>query len=792
MNNLLFKLAFRNIFKNRLNSIINIIGLSIGIAASLFVFLFIKYETSFDNFHHNGERIYRLVSTFNSKDNISTSGFVCFPAAPSIKNEIPGIDDFCRITAEGAIKCYKGKELYAIKQFRFADDNFFQFFNFKLLSGNPKTVLNSADKIVLTDQKAKQIFGDRNPIGQSLMYKQKLFTVSGIAANPPANTQLAFDALVSIKYIEQSDKYWKGWGGGITFLSYLLLQKGISPVQIEKSLPNLLYTKVNQTWKESGFRLSESLQNIKDVHLSDGSINYDCPSNRSKNSIFVIACISLLILILGIINYIILYTVQKLAKLKEIGILKVHGADKKGLMFQSYIEVLIITTIATIFGAFLLSIATPYLNIHLQTSVHIENNILPTLVFMLLAILLLSVIVSFFSTRRIFTSKTINSIKNTTTTGSSKNIQGGLLISFQFTAVILLLITVFVISKQNSFLLNQELGFNRENILTLRSDKEFLNNELSSFKIDLQNLADIRSVSLSSQPIGTGITQNGYSIRDKKQNSLINALYTDEDFLKCFGIKLLMGQNFSGNSNRDRNVILINQKLAKCSNSSNPLDLKIHRNGILNVIGVVEDFNFASLENALRPMLIMANPGWDDWGYSVVNIRFQTSNILHLKSQIDKLWKARFPETPYEISFLDDMLASNYKSLQEQEYIIIFFSLLASIIAIIGLFGLTIFTTKQRTKEIGIRKVNGAKTIEIIAILNGDFVKWVGIAFIIACPISYYTMTKWLENFAYRTELNWWIFALAGFIALGIALLTVSWQSWRAATRNPVESLRYE
>ncbi len=792
MNTTFFKLAFRSTLKNRLNSIINIVGFSIGIAACLFIFLFVKHESSFDNFYPNGERLYRLVGTFTSKDNTSLTGFTWFPSAPDIKNEIPGVEAYCRVTGQNVAKFYSGNNLYEIDRFRFADENFFSFFHFKLISGNPETILNSADKLVLTEQTALKIFGSTDVIGKEIIFQHHLFTISGIAANPPGNTHLNFNALASVKYIETNDNYWKGWGGGITFLSYLQLAGNIAPQQVEKALPDLLYRKVNEKWKESGFSLSIALQNISKVHLADGTIQHDCSSNRNMKSIYIIACISLLILILAIVNYIILYAAQKVTKSKDTGILKIHGAGKYGLMAQTYVEVLIVSAFSSILGFMLLAWSLPFLNPHLQTNILIGRNVVSALGFTALLILMLSVVVTFFSTRKIVSSKLADTIKNRTLNKGSGIIENNLLVSFQFTIVILLLISGFIVSRQNSFLLNQELGFNKENILTIESDEEFLNQELSGFKQDLQRMAAVHSVSLSSQTVGRGLTQNGYLIEGQQELSMINVVYTDANFLDCFGVHLIEGRNFSPNTSLDKDAILINQQMIKKAGWDDPLNKTIARDGKLKVIGVVNDFNFASLENPVQPLLIMSNPAWDGWGYSTVNVRFQTTDIQGLISQINRLWKDRFPETPFKVSFLDDALASNYNSVKSQQRIISFCGILGTFIASIGLFGMTVFTTKRRIKEIGIRKVNGARISEVMMMLNKDFVKWVAIAFVIATPIAYYAMHKWLENFAYKTTLSWWIFALAGLLALGIALLTVSWQSWKAATRNPVEALRYE
>ena len=792
MNILFFKLAVRNLLKNSISSLINIAGFSIGMAACIFIFLFVTHETGFDQHYPNTDKLYRVVGTYKSNNENSRSGFMWFPMAKDMKSEIAGIDDFCRVSEENTIKCYVDNHIKKIDNLRFADSNFFSFFNFQLLTGNPQTALNSTDKMVLTENKARQLFGKNNPLGKTITYNHTLFTVSGIAANPPLDTHLIFDALISSKYMEESDTYYTGYGGGVTLLSYLQLSDKVTPQQIEKAFPDFLYKKINKSWQDDGWSLSASLQNISAVHLSDGSIDYDVATNRSKKSIYIIVSISLLIVLLAIVNYIILFTAQRVTKTKDIGILKIFGAGNNSLLLQTFIEVFIITSIASIVGIFLLIIGTPFLNTYFQTSIRINTNVPLVIAFLLITILLLSILVTFFSTRTYPFSTSVKLVKTMVTPDTRKKLKGNLLISFQFTVVIILLVAVFIISRQNSFLQHTELGFDKENIITLQIDDEFQGNDLFKFKQDLRELAEIKAVSLSSEMVGSGLTKNGYIIGNEKNTSLLNVLYVDADFIKCFKMKLLSGRNFKTDTKLDKNAILINQRLVKRAGWKNPIDKKIIRNGTLKVIGVVEDFNFASLENTVQPMLIMSNPAWDDWGYSVINIRFQTSDIQHLLVQINKRWKNRFPETPLEISFLDNVLASNYKTFTAQQKIISFFSFIGIFIAVIGLLGLTIFTTRTRIKEIGVRKVNGATSKDIVLLLNKDFLKWVLIAFIIATPIAYFIMSKWLENFAYKTTLHWWIFALAGILALGISLLTVSWQSLIAAMRNPVEALRDE
>lgn len=792
MDTFTFKLALRNILRNKLSSTINILGFSIGIASCLFIFLFISYETSFDKFYPDADRIYRILGEFSSKEKHETNVYAWFPVAPDIKNEIPGINAYCRISDFRQIKCFVGEQVFSIDKASVADENIFSFFGLNLKIGNPQSALNAANNIVLTENTAHKIFGNANPIGEIIIWNHTSFTVTGILVNPPLNTHLNFDALFSIKYIEQSNDFWKEWGGGISFLSYLRLSEGINPQQIETAMPDFLYRKINKNWENFGLQYSISLQNIKNVHITNKTIEYDIPSTRSVTSMFIISSISLLILLLVIINYVMLYTAQKLAKSKDIGILKLHGASRFNLIIQTFIEVLCISLISTLIGILLLEFALPFLNNHLQTSVSLRHNIFSLFVFSIPSVLLLSAIITFLSTFRLITSKTIDIIRENNSNSYTRQLKSNLLISFQFAAVILLLVSVFVISRQNKFLSNKYLGFNKENIISIQTEEEISSDKLIGFKHDLQQIAAIQSVCLSSEPIGTNLTKNGYTLEGSQESSMLNVVYTDEDFLSCFEIKLVDGKNFSANSELNKDAIIVNQQLVKKSGWKSVLDKTIERDGKLRIIGVVNDFNFASLENSVQPLIIMANPAWDGWNYSVVNFRFKTSDNQSLLSQIDDLWKSRFPGTPYSISALENLLDKNYQQVKSQQKLISFFSYLSIFIALIGLFGLNILNTRKRTKEIGIRKVNGAKSIEIITMLGKDILKWILLSFLLATPIAWYAMNTWLESFAYKTDLSWWIFALAGILVCVAAIMTVSLQALKTAKRNPVEALRYE
>jgi putative ABC transport system permease protein len=793
MNIVFFKMAFRNIIRNKFNSLINISGFSIGIATILFIFLFVKTETTFDNFHPDRKRLYRVIETYDSKGGHTVMGFTRYPEAPAIAKSIPGIDDYCRISSGNKVKCYRGKELHKINNLRFADDNFFTFFSFHLLSGNQLTALNSAEKIVLSKNLSTQIFGKTDPLGQNMVWNQKVFTVSGISENPPVNTHLQFDAIISIKYMEgDKENYWLGWGGGPEFLSYLKLSEGVTASQIEAGLPQLFYENINKGMESIGFKISANLQNITKVHVSTGKIVYDCRDNRSRNSIMIITFIGLLILTLAIANYISLYVAQKSDKLKDICLLSVHGATRFQLIFQAYAEVLAVSFISSLSGLYMFSILTPILNRYLNTSVSLESHLLTSLIFIAALIIILSFIIVLLSTNWVFRFRLADALKGKIRLSGSNVRIDTLLITFQFTIVVILIVSVLVIERQNKYMLNKDYGFTKENILSIFPDKEFKHNELSQFKQELIKMPEVANVSLSSESVGSGLTLNGYKITGETEVTMLSVIYTDPGFLECFGINLMSGRNFKEGTTQDNNSILVNEKLVKRAGWKEPLNMTIDRNGLMTVIGVVNNFNFAPLNSEIEPLIIMCNPAYDGWGYNCINIRYNTKDIQSFAVKLSRMWERNYPGIPYEISFLDDQLAKNYESVILQQKLVTFFSFLAIVIACLGLFGLTTFLAQRKTKEIGIRKINGARVPEVIFMLNREFIRWIIISFAVGCPAAWYAMHRFLLNFAFRTDLSWWIFASAGLLTLAIALLTVSWQSWMAATRNPVEALRYE
>lgn len=698
MFKLQLKLALRHLYRHRSFTFINLIGLSLGLAAFIYVVILVSHETRFDNFYPDNNRIYRVTSTLVNGDKRMSSGFCNAPVGPTVTAEIPGIESFCRISAENQQKLLVGSDNITTRRFRFADTNFFDFFGFKLIQGSPDRVLNQPGSIVLSRSEAIRIFASKNPMGQVVKTPEGMeFVVTGVAEDPPANTHLIFDAVASYLTLENRPGIYLEWDGGWTFLTYLRLSPAIDPHKLSEKFPAFLEDKINKKFRSAGWEMSLGLQPIRDVHLNS-HLDYDCQTNRSKTSLLIISTIAFLILILAIINYINLSTAIAFTRVRETGMRKIMGAAGSQIQTQLMAESIVLSLLAGVISIFLLVSFYPMLNQFTRSAFSLKDNPVFVIIITLLATLFTGFIAGFGPAWLLSRQKAMAGIQNTIMGKRRQYFRNGL-VSFQFFAAVVLIGTLILMQKQNSFVNNMDLGFERHSIGSLNVSKGFALSEAGRVIDELKKIPEIVEVSISSEMPGSGVTANGYALEGKENFDLIRTIYTDENFLKCYGIKLIKGRDFRGTTGSDASSFLVNQALV--------------------------DF-------------------------------------------------------------------AGYQSLGQNQKMITLFSLLAILIAAIGLFGLSAFITVSRRKEIGVRKVNGATTSQIMVLLNYRMVRWVLIGFVIACPVAIYIMNRWLQSFAYKTSISWWIFLVTGALVVLVAVLTVSWESFKAARRNPVETLRYE
>lgn len=789
MRNFYLKLAFRSILRNRFFSVINLIGLSFGLAASLYIVSFLKQEYRFDSFHQKSDLIYRGIIEHRFNDQVKTAAFLPALAGPDIFGAVPEIKDYTRISEPSPLMVKFENTFYEIKNLSVADGRFFNFLDYHLLFGNPSEVLNSPGQIILSQTQATTIFGNNNPVGQSLIRGDgNLLTVSGIFEDVPVTSSIQFDALISYKTIESEKSAYLGWDGGKTFLTFFELTPGVPIETVANKVQRVLDDGINIRFSQSGYKLLMTLQNIRDIHLTTG-LDWDLDSNRDKNFLLLIGFIGIIILAIAIVNYLNLASALAAERSKQIGVQKLSGAIRRKIIFQILIESIITTFFSSIIAIIIIWLAAPFFNNLLNTEVTFD--ILSTGLILIALILIAGILSGLYPALSLSGKSIINSFRQKELSSSKQPMRNALVV-FQFGMAIIFIIALITVNRQLNFLLNKNTGFDKENILILHIPQKYENSKLNSLKQEINKLPEILNSSYSSEVVGGGITLNGFTIEGKDQVDIIYSLYVDEDFLDCYNIPLAGGRNFKRGGEFDQNSIIVNEEFLTKQNWNEWLGKGVSRDGKREIVGVVKDFNFAPLTRKIQPLIIGRNPGLDGWNFYVLNIRLKSGNMHSTISKIENIWNNFESNFPINYEFLEDRLNSAYKDIITYRKIVMMFSLLAVFIACIGLMGLTAFMNQLRTKEIGVRKVNGATTFGLLGMLVKDFAKWVIIALTLAVPISWYLLNNWLESFAYQANLSWWIFALAGLLALGIALLTVSWQSWKAATRNPVEALRYE
>jgi putative ABC transport system permease protein len=791
MIQLFFKRVWRRILKNGAFTAINFAGLSVGITIFLLLMLFVLPELNYDKHYDKKDRIYRLEYADGDQWMHSGDGHLMY-------NSIPEVEKYTRFTYFGETMLgYRSNSLadeinIEIEYLALADSFVCDIFGLKFIEGDPLNALNQPFSIVLTKSTAEKLFGNEYAYNKIINVGngKRKYTVKGVIEDLQEPTHLNFQAIASFVTLEKLRPKNQNTLNNFEsqqYATYVLLTRNHNKKGIVKKMDKLVLGNVSryQTWKAPIFQLRE----LEDVYLNGDPV-YGDKSNNGK-FIYTLLFIAILILVVAIINYINLSLSSSLNTFTEVGINKIIGARSKTITFQVISESLLFNLVAFIFALILTYLLIPFFNNIFESS--IELNILFKPIYLLLSIIgivIIGIISGLYPAILFNRISPVNTLKNNLEKGSRKfQFRHGLTV-FQFCISIALIISTIVITKQMILIRDKNLGFNNEQVLT--SSTQNINRE--SFKYELLKNPNIETVSFSNTIPGQ---VNNWEITTFNDISRGIPIYSvDPDFLDMYGLKIVQGRNFDNNTRSDiGNTCLLNEAAVKYFNLDNPIGATCdfsHSNytsfskGLVQVIGVVNDFNFRSLHRELGPMAI----NWNGWG-NVASIKLSSHNMNETIDYIKSEWEKR---TDYEFTFefADESFYRQYKSEEKFSKMMNLAALIAILISSLGILGLAVFSIKKRIKEIGIRKVNGAKVSEILTMLNTDLVRWVIIAFVVACPVAYYAMNKWLENFAYKTELSWWIFALAGILALGIALLTVSWQSWKAATRNPVEALRYE
>ncbi|MGC4035874.1 MAG: ABC transporter permease [Chitinophagaceae bacterium] len=793
----LLLVALRNFKRDKWYSLLNILGLMIGITFSLFLIFYIKDELSYDRYNKKADRIYRIGAHIKEADK-DTMKWVStpYPLAPALSKDYPEVEEAVRFVGGGGKTMFRNGDLryYEDKVF-FCDSNIFRVFTHEFIEGNPNTALVEPNSIVLTQSLAERYFGkNKSYFGKTLQNdKNDVYKVTAVIKDVPKNSHLIFNALISSSTLPKD--FANNWGG-FGFHTYVLLRPNTNPVAFDKKLLPMYDKYMAPIFAKFNIKIKLAVQPITSIHLySDlqgepeelGSISY----------IYIFAAVALFMLIIACINYMNLTTARSARRAKEIGIRKVTGSTKSQLVAQFLIESVLTAIIALILSLGLIALFLPMFNSLSGKFITFGSLLQPGTLLILIAIILF---VGFGggSYPAFYLSKfnPINILKGSLSKGSSNATLRRVLVVVQFSISMIMLICTWVVYGQLKYLRNKDLGFNKEQVLSLQANS---NNDIRSkvlaFKNEVRKNPQVLSVSTSQNTPGSaGINFNLYSMQSKTGfvDKGVDNYAIDEDFVKTLGMKITKGRNFTGLSDTLRSII-VNENMVKYFEwGDEPIGKKVRNPGdtssfYYEVVGVIKDFNQKSLYNPIAPLMLFYQPN-----NGALQLKLSPSNIPATIASIEKIWKVNFPDLPFQYTFMDQDFDSQYAADKKRGKIFTAFSVLTIFITCLGLLGLIAFTTEQRQKEISIRKILGAGMGEIVPLITRNFVYLVGISCIVAFPVAYFFMDKWLKVFPYNTGLSVTPFILSALTVLVITLLTVIFHTIKAALANPAQALRTE
>ncbi len=789
--------AWRNLNKNRGYSLLNILGLAVGMAVFVLIFLYVQYELSFDRWHEHADRIFRVVQRQPGNMYLGSDRFAVTqaPLAAALMQEFPEVVAATRIDTSGDQLFTIEEKSFLQSNLYWADPNLFKVFSVDLLRGDPETALDDPHSLLLSEAVARKFFGDQDPIGQTVTYLEKHdMHVTGVFRDFPKNSHLIMDLILPFdaKPILEERKL-DSWGNS-SFYTYFLLQESADAVQLEGKFPDM-YTKYrgDQGWDRAGYYL----QPLTKIHLFS-NINFDNSPGNDVRYIYLFSSIAFLLLVIACINYMNLATARAAKRAKEVGMRKVVGARRTQLIRQFLGESTLLTLVALALTLGLVALALPAFSGFIQRDLSFDPLHNPILLLGVLGtFILVGLLAGAYPAAYISRFKPISALRSTSTRGKGGALFRNLLVVFQFTVSVLLILSTVVVRKQLHYIQNKEMGYSRDHIVVIRPRDENLPKQIEALKAELKNHPDILSVATSSS-LPNHVSSQTDAWWPGKPEDLRVPIYVcdaDYDFLDVFDLKLAEGRNFSPEFTSDaKGAFLINESARKAIGVDAPLGMQFSRRRGTDkpagqVVGILKDFHMHSLHQEIKPMYVFLNLERD---YRNISIKIRGDRIPATLAHIEKTMRTFSPKYPFEYSFFDEVFGRAYQAEQRIGRIFSTFSLLTVFIACLGLFGLSSFTAESRTREIGIRKVLGASSPSIVQLLSSDYVKKVLIANVVAWPLGYYAMYTWLQNFVYRIDLGVFPFLWAGLIALLIALLTVSFQTLRAASANPIDSLRYE
>ncbi|MET0634489.1 MAG: ABC transporter permease [Chitinophagaceae bacterium] len=782
-------LAWRNLKKNKVFSLINILGLTIGITVCLMIFIFIRNEFSVDSFHIKRDNIYRVMRSFDpSKPKVP---YLSGPYATALKNDFTGeINEFVRVMATNGLVS-SGNISFNEKKLYIADPGFFTIFSFPLIKGNPSSVLQEPGSVVLTQTTARKYFGDADPIGKILQLEQEReLRVTGIAKDPPNNSHLNFDLVVPLSIYYQ-EPWFKVWNNNNLF-TYVLLDKNVSCSKLEQRFPSFMQKYMGKEMAQTGNKFDLTLSPLTEIYFEPASA-FDNVKHGDKKVVYIFLSVAVLILIIACINFTNLSTIRALERSKEVGLRKVMGALRGHLVGQFIGESILLTTISCMLAVALLQPALPLFDQLLGYELNVSWTTPAIYLFLASVIVVVGILSGGYPAFLLSSFSPIQALKAKIKTGKGSSWFRQGLVVLQFGISVFLVIATIIIMNQMSYVKNKELGYSEEQTVVIPIDNNDFYNNCVSFKRQLQQRGEISSVSLMSGEPGGFHDGHSFEVEGRPTPWNARTEFCDFEFARTLGLKIIAGRDFSPQFPTDStDAVMINHTAAKQLGFTPDQAVgKWIKNNFRDstskrrIVGVLEDYNFLSLKELMEPLVI--TPGND---LRVALIKTKSAQLEPALAAIKKIYRNVAPANPLEYTFLDQKFDILYRNDIRQQKVFSIFSALAIFIACLGLFGLASFTASKRIREIGVRKVLGSTTTNIVMLLYRDLLKPVLLATILAIPAGYYVMEKWLQNFAYHTPMHWWIFALAGCLTIVTSLITVSFRAINAALANPVNSLR--
>ena len=796
------KVAFRSLWQNKKFSLINISGLAIGMACSLLIFLFVKDEKSYDAFHADASNIHRVVKDFvNDDGSIIPDATTPAALAPAMQKEIPGISSITRVFPNwgGSWLVKYGDKKFTEERLYRVDSSFFNVFTFHFIKGNARTALKDVNSIVITESIAEKYFGKENPVGKVLTLQplgDKM--VSGVLKDVPSQSHFHFDFLCS--FVELGTELDQNWGG-YNYYTYVKVKNNTDTSQLRKKIQD-----VYERSQEDRYSIFYT-QPLTGIHLTS-HLKWELEPNSDKLYVYVFSIIGLFILLIAGINYVNLSTAKATVRAKEIGVRKVAGAFRSSLIYQFLLESVITCLIASVLATAVAQLLLPTVNNLTQKQLTIIGN--PSVLgYLGLAALFLGGIAGLFPAVYLSSFKPINVLKGLKLSEKGAFGLRRALVVVQFTISIILIIGVLVINRQMNFIQTAKLGLNKEELVVVRNAGFLTASERSAYLNTIRQLPGIKKAAMSSLIIGGGFSTSRLRAKGSEKEQQLNFSNVGYDYLDVAGIEMKEGRGFSAAFASDtmtdgtpggpleQNIggIIINERAVKELGLGSPAvgkQLLWGNDGdtsyYLEVVGVTKDFHFTSMRNEIKPFGFICRPRFQQ----NFTVKLASDNIRTGIRQLENEWKKVSTERPFDYIFVDESFAKLYASEARFQKVFISLVVLGIIIACLGLFGLATFAAQQRIKEIGIRKTLGATVEGIVVLLSKDFIKLVMLALVIATPVAWYFMDKWLQDFAYRIDMPWWIFIVAGVIAILIAVVTISSQAVRAAMTSPARSLRSE